>query len=110
MSSRDDQFDLPGRRVEEDAGMIDEAPLPTPVGRGDSRAATEPIAPNDPLINEPLGDLLPNDPVSEGIPDRTASESPHDPAATGNRPEQPASSQRTPEPPTMPDHEPEVTQ
>jgi hypothetical protein len=110
MSSRDDQFDLPGQRAEEDAGMIDEAPLPPPVGRDDSRSATEPIAPNDPLISEPLGDLVPNDPVSEGIPDRTVSESPHDPAATGSRPEQPASSRTTPELPTTRDREPEVTQ
>ena len=103
MSRRNDRFDLPGRRVEEDAGVVDEAPLPVPTPPDQPPAATDPIAPNDPLINEPLGGLVPNDPISEGIPPSSVDESPHDPAATGNRPEQPASSRTTPEIPTTPE-------
>jgi hypothetical protein len=111
MPRRDDHFDLPGERVDKGAGMIDEQPLPPPPRASERRATVpEAVEPDDPLLTQPLGDLVPNHPISEGIPDSTVSESPHDPAATGTRAEQPASSRTTPEVPTTPDWEPDVTQ
>lgn len=111
MSARDDRFDLPGQRVEEDAEIIDEVPLPAPPAPSDVPVPEpEPIDADDPLLNEPLGDIVPNDPITERIPDRTVEESPQDPAATGKRTEQPASSQTTPEVPRTPDWEPQNTQ
>lgn len=105
MSSMSNQSGLPGRPLEEESGIIDEAPLPVPTTPDQPIAATDPISPNDPLINEPLGGLVPNDPISEGIPGRTTSESPHAPEHTGNRPNQPTSGQATPGIPATPEQD-----
>jgi len=108
MSDPDKMIAPPGRRPEEYAGVVDEAPLPPPRPAAVRSTRREPISPDDPLVTEPLGAPGANDAVSAGIPRGGSTESPHDPAQTGNRPPQPGSAADPPEVPTTPDDVPEA--
>lgn len=103
MADPDKIIDPPGHRPEA-GGIIDEEPLPAPPALEEVRSTRRgPISPDDPLVSEPLGALVPNDAVSAGIPNTEPTESPHDPARSGDRPRQPGQSAEPPEVPPVPD-------
>ena len=89
LTEREDALAPPGRNPEEVAGVIDEAPLPAPpLAKDVHPQEPQPLDPDDPLLNQPLGAMIPDAPISEGIPPPGTTEPPHDPAHTGNRAEQ----------------------
>jgi hypothetical protein len=104
LSEDEDNLAPPNRIPEEAAGVIDEAPLPAPPLANDVQPQEpQPLAPEDPLLTQPLGATIPDAPISAGVPEAGATESPHDPSHTGNRGSQPASARTVPAIPTTPD-------